>query len=236
MLKQNKLTTYFLYAIGEILLVVCGILIAVQIDNWNQDKKITQNISIGVEFMIEELRKDSISIMSGLESHRIRAEKNDSLYQRIHHPLATFDTVLHIMKLEYVANWATHFDYNSTAYENMKSSGTFDLLPDSIKSAIHHVYGELASASEIMRIFNIQYREPMEEYVKRYTINRDTSSLVFKTAWSNVDPQHFIPRAWWMVFTRNILFGRYVVLLEEHEQNNIELIEILTRYQNNPNH
>lgn len=31
----NKFTTYFLYGIGEIILVVIGILIAVQIDNWN---------------------------------------------------------------------------------------------------------------------------------------------------------------------------------------------------------
>ena len=37
-MERNKITTYLLYAIGEIILVVVGILIAVSIDNWNQSK------------------------------------------------------------------------------------------------------------------------------------------------------------------------------------------------------
>jgi hypothetical protein len=38
LLSENKFSKYFLYAIGEIILVVIGILIAIQIDNWNQDR------------------------------------------------------------------------------------------------------------------------------------------------------------------------------------------------------
>jgi len=38
MLMKNKVATYVLYAIGEITLVVVGILIAIQFDNWNQSK------------------------------------------------------------------------------------------------------------------------------------------------------------------------------------------------------
>ncbi|WP_370088737.1 DUF6090 family protein [Ekhidna sp.] len=37
-LMDNKFTTYFLYAIGEIILVVIGILIAISIDDWNESK------------------------------------------------------------------------------------------------------------------------------------------------------------------------------------------------------
>ena len=38
MLTENKLSKYLLYAIGEIVLVVIGILIALQINNWNTDR------------------------------------------------------------------------------------------------------------------------------------------------------------------------------------------------------
>jgi hypothetical protein len=38
LLSQNKISRYFLYAIGEIILVVIGILIALQINTWNQDR------------------------------------------------------------------------------------------------------------------------------------------------------------------------------------------------------
>jgi hypothetical protein len=39
LLNEGKTTKYFKYAIGEIVLVVIGILIALQINNWNEDRK-----------------------------------------------------------------------------------------------------------------------------------------------------------------------------------------------------
>ncbi|WP_204346698.1 DUF6090 family protein [Psychroserpens algicola] len=39
LLMENKTGKYFKYAIGEIILVVIGILIALQINNWNENKK-----------------------------------------------------------------------------------------------------------------------------------------------------------------------------------------------------
>lgn len=39
LLMENKTGKYFKYAIGEIVLVVIGILIALQINNWNENKK-----------------------------------------------------------------------------------------------------------------------------------------------------------------------------------------------------
>jgi len=39
LMNQNKTTKYFKYAIGEIVLVVIGILIALQINNWNENRK-----------------------------------------------------------------------------------------------------------------------------------------------------------------------------------------------------
>ena len=38
LLSQNKFSKYLIYAIGEIVLVVIGILIALQINNWNQQR------------------------------------------------------------------------------------------------------------------------------------------------------------------------------------------------------
>ena len=39
LLTENRFSKYLLYAVGEILLVVIGILIALQVDNWNQERQ-----------------------------------------------------------------------------------------------------------------------------------------------------------------------------------------------------
>ncbi|WP_439152023.1 DUF6090 family protein [Winogradskyella sp.] len=39
MIQKNRISKYILYAIGEIILVVIGVLIALQINNWNENRK-----------------------------------------------------------------------------------------------------------------------------------------------------------------------------------------------------
>ena len=42
LLSENKAGRYLKYAVGEIVLVVIGILIALQVNNWNEFKKTDQ--------------------------------------------------------------------------------------------------------------------------------------------------------------------------------------------------
>jgi hypothetical protein len=45
LLTESKFSKYLLYAIGEIILVVIGILIALQINNWNEERKTKQRLN-----------------------------------------------------------------------------------------------------------------------------------------------------------------------------------------------
>jgi len=58
LLKEGKTANYFKYAIGEIVLVVIGILIALQVNNWNE-KRLEQNkIKQYAKSLIEDLKSD----------------------------------------------------------------------------------------------------------------------------------------------------------------------------------
>ncbi|MEP0131908.1 MAG: DUF6090 family protein [Eudoraea sp.] len=46
LLTENKFSKYLLYAVGEILLVVIGILIALQVNNWNEDRINNQDLRL----------------------------------------------------------------------------------------------------------------------------------------------------------------------------------------------
>jgi hypothetical protein len=55
LLKKNKTGKYAKYAIGEIVLVVIGILIALQINNWNEDRKTIATIDHLIKNIEDEL-------------------------------------------------------------------------------------------------------------------------------------------------------------------------------------
>ena len=74
MIKENKVSKYLLYAIGEIVLVVIGILIALQINNWNNNKTNTIESNKFNQRLLEEidgnidLANDKIEIMGSMIS------------------------------------------------------------------------------------------------------------------------------------------------------------------------
>jgi len=61
---ENKTSKYFKYAIGEIALVVIGILIALQINNWNEKRKEKFAERELLTYTLENLKTDSLSLVA----------------------------------------------------------------------------------------------------------------------------------------------------------------------------
>ena len=57
---ENKTGTYFKYAIGEIVLVVIGILIALSINNWNETNKNEREQIVFLNNLKNDLTNDLI--------------------------------------------------------------------------------------------------------------------------------------------------------------------------------
>ena len=64
---------YFKYAIGEIVLVVIGILIALSINNWNEERKTILKSQVYIEQIINDIVKDTLNI-----NDLIKTAKNES--------------------------------------------------------------------------------------------------------------------------------------------------------------
>jgi aryl carrier-like protein len=64
--QTGKFSKYLLYAVGEIILVVIGILIALSINNWNEGRKNDLKESLLIKNVIEDLRLDSEHISQSL--------------------------------------------------------------------------------------------------------------------------------------------------------------------------
>ncbi|PJB18813.1 MAG: hypothetical protein CO117_06955 [Flavobacteriaceae bacterium CG_4_9_14_3_um_filter_33_16] len=66
LVMENKTSKYFKYAIGEIILVVIGILIALQINNWNEGRKENQKEKATLQRFLNDLKADSINFQTNL--------------------------------------------------------------------------------------------------------------------------------------------------------------------------
>ena len=74
LLEQNRISKYLIYAMGEIFLVVIGILIALSINNWNENNKnktkehvylnkISDNLNDDIAFYKSNIACDSLGII-----------------------------------------------------------------------------------------------------------------------------------------------------------------------------
>ncbi|XMO87136.1 DUF6090 family protein [Algibacter sp. AS12] len=72
LLIKSKTGKYFKYAIGEIILVVIGILIALQINNWNENRLTNKAVKTYLNNLIQDLQTDQIKLNSMYKWHSFK--------------------------------------------------------------------------------------------------------------------------------------------------------------------
>lgn len=126
LLSENKFNKYLVYAIGEIVLVVIGILIALSINNWNENRKDRNQ----ERFILERLQND---LLSDLDLISYQIEKNNAFIKQY---LFCIDVLLEerqATRSEFMDNFRSittvvFFKQNRTTFDNIVSSGQMELI------------------------------------------------------------------------------------------------------------
>ncbi|WP_191859744.1 DUF6090 family protein [Hanstruepera ponticola] len=136
LLSEGKTGRYLKYAIGEIVLVVIGILIALQINNWNENR---QAISKSLNYL-EEFRKDLISDTISLNKALTRLDEEMSAelwaLRRTSYKIADADSIM-------LAIGRTYYDreINNRTFSNVQNSGNSKLIGyDSLFTVLSQYY------------------------------------------------------------------------------------------------
>ena len=134
---ENKTGKYFKYAIGEIVLVVIGILIALQINNWNNDRK---DADLEIKILKEissNLNSDISDIEHQINFNNLLIKHNSSVLNHLINKTALTDSLKH----SYSFLWGYgHFSGNTVGYENLKSRGVSLIKDDLLRNAISELY------------------------------------------------------------------------------------------------
>jgi hypothetical protein len=137
LLIKNKFGNYSLYAIGEILLVVIGILIALQIDNWNEAQNLHGTEVLLLKEMKANLESDLAETQQNIILNKEKLNANTIVLENLKSPGSYNDTLNF-----YYANLmgGSYFSKNTSAYDNLKSFGFHIINNDSLRMMITELY------------------------------------------------------------------------------------------------
>jgi len=161
-LEKNKLKTYLVYAVGEIFLVVIGILIAVQIDNWNEERKINKSVKEHLSILKENLLEDKEQLANLTKTMSDIKICSDSLILQIMRIAPVDDnTTMYLVKLllEY------QFRPNKNALETITQAGEIPYMKPELQKAILDYYALIETTREREQISNNQIQGKYEVYI-----------------------------------------------------------------------
>ncbi|MGA9295345.1 MAG: DUF6090 family protein [Ignavibacteriaceae bacterium] len=150
---ENKVMAYLRYAIGEILLVVIGILIALQVNNWNELRK--QNIA-ETEFMVgvkKDLTQDKNYIEFILKKSKSKIEAYDLL-----------------SKIDFQKNHSENKNFVDSLFQiylSTEGARTFYPVSGSFQSALSgnmlNNYKNKEITSSLIKLYNSTYSRLMDD-------------------------------------------------------------------------
>jgi hypothetical protein len=134
MLTENKFSKYLIYAIGEIILVVIGILIALQINNWNEKQKLNTQQQILLKSIKQDLLSDSKYLKDFLTQIKLSNQILLNQSDRVNQTVFNKDSLINFVKNDIDITYRGFDGFNNNSYESLKTSGKIDVINESIKN------------------------------------------------------------------------------------------------------
>lgn len=134
MLNENKFSKYLIYAIGEILLVVIGILIALQINKWNESNKLIAAKHVYYQQLLKDLANDSAYIEEKIASYERRIANYNKYKDRYKNQKLSPEEVI---KYQSQLNFTTdHVRFQNSTVESLENTGDIKLIPLDLRNKL----------------------------------------------------------------------------------------------------
>jgi len=229
LMEQNKMGKYLKYAIGEIILVVIGILIALSINNWNENRK----IKVQESKYLQGLRSD---IQLNLDAINQFLEAGNASIASAQKVLAYYEgeDVTDLNDLNYHATnvyiWE-RFTIQDNTYQELVNSGSIGIISnDSIKNGLLNLqalYHELKNEED-------HFRYDMEElmYSQVYEMldmNDLVKNFTFQVSNGQAGEDVALSRTNYETMLKNLKHKNgFVMAVFEHTRMNAQFLEMKT--------
>ena len=161
MLSENKFSKYLIYAIGEIVLVVIGILIAISINNWNSDKKDRQHEQKVLLNILKDINQDKQEVERDIKATEFYISLLDSLIVGLTSNLSNYNTEQFV---RHTKRFPVHnmFHNYQGAYKQSISTGDLGLIiSDTLRNRILEYYerdvNTISSDNDMGELSNLHF-------------------------------------------------------------------------------
>jgi len=158
LIEQNNVRTYLLYAIGEVFLVVIGILIALQVNNLNEKRK-AQNFEQDILYLIDQnLQRDSVRLAEVLFETEQGIEYTDHLIAQV--ALENYGDSLNYWIGKIIS--FQRFKSQSSAFEVLKARGIESISNKELQLELiayydENLFGVYQSLEDVENSFNADW-------------------------------------------------------------------------------
>jgi len=177
MLNENKFTKYILYAIGEIILVIIGILIALQLNTLKEENKLVNQETAYLTRLLSDNQQDLKSFTAYITNFEKGQNAIAGLSIALNNP--SIDSVLVKAAMDYYWN-ATGFPLFPMAkstFEDLSSTGNMTIIKNrQLRDKIVQHYGHLDYMQERIRL-STEWILPLDGqfYLKTHAMKLDPS-------------------------------------------------------------
>ncbi|MBQ0768304.1 MAG: hypothetical protein KBT58_03370 [Bizionia sp.] len=153
LLSENKFSKYLIYAIGEIILVVIGILIALNINNKNELQKNEKTVVLALKEIQNNLLEDIANSQLNINTYL----KSDSLQKKIldTNNSLTFEDYKN-GRVQPLGNFYYDFVINKNGYDNLMRH--IDILPIKYTPALKNIKKLYVNINEGIQVYNERIR------------------------------------------------------------------------------
>ncbi|PWG06466.1 DUF6090 family protein [Polaribacter aquimarinus] len=165
LLVENRFNKYMLYAIGEIVLVVIGILIALQINNWNEEIKKVKEEETLISQIISDLENNKNELIDLRKRLEINKKGIDSLLNRLQSK--NYD-----LKVTLFLSYSTrkiYFKNSDFGYKMMQNSTTQLISNTNVLKKIVNLYDDdlkkVSTREEVMHNYIDDFQK---DFINKY--------------------------------------------------------------------
>ena len=189
---DNKPLKYMRYAIGEIVLVVVGILIALSINNWNEDQKKQKLKVLYRNSLVNDLSSDTLLLGRLIKVNYKSLNTLDTQTNRFIGPDTPIDTLIKIARDEFDPDINTRFKYNRNTINTLIASGNIDLFTIEFNEMLMALILLQDIERENAKWFSDVYSSKASRYSDNYPFSAfPQNSNLINSIWVDIDEKKF---------------------------------------------